>query len=116
MAENEMDAGFRAITGVNAEEETVDVVGVSSWVNPGIVEDNVFIPRPLMEVPPALDEPGTATPDRDDGPDNVEEAGLDRAPAREKDVVGVVVAIDDFAGATVLEVVELKAVASLLRI
>ncbi len=113
MAENEMDAGFRAITGVTgAEDETVDVVGVNSWVNPGIAEDNFFIPRPSVEFPPALDEPGTASPDN--GPDNVEEAGLDRAPANEKDVVGVVVVIDDFAGATVLDVAELRAVASLL--
>ena len=117
MAENEMDAGFRAITGVTgAEGDTVDVVGVSSWVNPGIAEDNFFIPRPSMEFPPALDEPGAATPDRDDVPDNVEEAGLDRAPASEKDVVGVVVVIDDFAGATVLDVAEPRAVASLLWI
>ena len=62
----------------------------------------------------ALDELGTATPDRDDGPDNVEEAGLERAPANEKDVEGVVVVIADFAGATVLDVAELRAVASLL--
>jgi hypothetical protein len=115
MAENEMDAGFRAITGVTgAEDETVDVVGLSSWVNPGIAADNFFIPRPSVEFPPALDEPGTATPDRDDGPDNVEEVGLDRAPANEKDVVGVVVVIDDFAGAAVLDVAALRAVASLL--
>ena len=40
MAENEMEAGFRAITGVNGvEDETVDVVGVSSWVKPGIAAD-----------------------------------------------------------------------------
>ena len=112
-----MDAGFRPMTGVNgAEDETVDVVGVSSWVNPGIAEDNFFIPRPLVEVPPELDEPGTATPARDDVPDNVEEVGLDIAPASEKDVVDVVVVIDDFAGATVLDVVGLRAVASLLWI
>ena len=115
MAENETDAGFRAITGVSgAEDDTVDVVGVSSSLNPGIAADNFFIPRPLEEFPPALDEPGTATPDRDDGPDSVEEAGLDRAPASEPDVVGVVVVIDDFAGATVLDVAELRGVASLL--
>ena len=112
-----MDAGFRPMTGVaGAEDETVDVVGVSSWVNPGIAEDNVFIPRPLVEVPPELDEPGTATPARDDGPDNVEEVGLDRAPASEKDDVDVAVVMDDFAGAAVLDVVELRAVASVLWI
>ena len=117
MAENEMDAGFRAITGVTgAEGETVDVVGVSSCVNSGIAADNFFIPRPFVEFPPALDEPGTATADRDDGPDNVEEVGLDRAPPSEKDVVDVVVVIDDFAGARVLDVAELRAVASLLCI
>ena len=115
MAENEMDAGFRAITWVTgAEGDTVDVVGVSSSVNPGIAADNFFIPRPLVEFPPAFDEPGTATFDRDDGPDSGEEAGLERAPASETDVVGVVVVIDDFAGATVLEVAELWVVASLL--
>ena len=112
-----MDAGFRAMTGVNgAEDETVDVVGVSSWVNPGIVADNFFNPRPLVESTPALDEPDTATPDRGDGPDNVDEDGLDRAPASEKDVVDVVVVIDDFTGAMVLDVVGLRAVASLLWI
>jgi hypothetical protein len=116
MAENEMDAGFRPMTGVNgAEDETVDVVGVSSWVNPGIAADNFFIPRPLVESPTA-DEPDTATPARDDVPDNVEEVGLDRAPASEKDVVDVVVVIDDFTGAMVLDVVGLSAVASLLWI
>ena len=84
-----MDAGFRAITGViGAEGDTVDVVGVNSWVKAGIEADNFFIPRPL-EFPTPLDDPGTV-PDRDDGPDNVEEAGLDRAPASERDVVGVV--------------------------
>ena len=112
-----MDAGFRAITGVNgAEDETVDVVGVSSWVNPGIQADSFFIPRPFVEFPPALDEPGTATADRDDRPGNVEEVGLDRAPASEKDVVDVVVVIEDFAGALVLELVGLRVVASLLWI
>ena len=111
-----MDAGFRPMTGVNgAEDETVDVVGVSSWVNPGIAADNFFIPRPLVEsLTP--DEPDTATPARDDVPDNVEEVGLDRAPASEKDVVDVVVVIDDFTGAMVLDVVGLRAVASLLWI
>ena len=110
-----MDAGFRAITGVTGAEggATVDVVGVSSWVNPGIAADNCFIPRPLVEFPPALDEPGTATADRDDEPDNVEETGLDRAPASERDVVGVVVVRDEFAGATVLDVAELRPVAPL---
>jgi len=49
-------------------------------------------------------------------PDNVEEVGLDRAPASEKDVVDVVVVIDDFTGAMVLDVVGLRAVASLLWI
>ena len=116
MAENEMDAGFRPMTGVNgAEDETVDVVGVCSWGNPGIAADNFFIPRPLVESLTA-DEPDTATPARDDVPDNVEEVGLDRAPASEKDVVDVVVVIDDFTGAMVLDVVGLRAVASLLWI
>ena len=49
-------------------------------------------------------------------PDNVEEVGLDIAPASEKDDVDVVVVMDDFAGATVLDVVGLRAVASLLWI
>ena len=110
-----MDAGFRAIAGVNGVEDvTVDVVGVSSWVNPGIEADNFFIPRPLLEPLPPLEEPGTATPDREAEPEDVEEIGLERAPASEKDVVDVVVAIEDFAGAIVLEVVGLRAVASLL--
>jgi len=106
---------LRAITGVNgAEAETVAVVGVSSWVNSGIAEDSFFIPRPLLEFPPPLDEPGTAIADTGEEPDAVEEVGLERAPATERDVAGVVVVIDDFAGATLLDIAEFRTVASLL--
>jgi hypothetical protein len=61
-----------------------------------------------------LDEPGTATPERADEPDNVEEVGLETAPTAERDAVDVVVVIDGFAGATVVDVAEFRTVASLL--
>jgi hypothetical protein len=62
-----------------------------------------------------LDEPGAATPERGVEPDIVEEVGLERAPATEEDAVGVVVVMDDFAGATVLGVVaEFRTVVSLV--
>ena len=117
-AENEIVAGLRTITGVNGAEgvegETVAVVGARSCVNPGIAADSVFIPRPLLEFPPLLDEPGTATLERADEPDNVEEVGLETAPTAEMDVVDVVVVMDDFTGATVVDVAEFRTVASLL--
>lgn len=110
-----MEAGLRAITGVNgAEGVTVSVGGVSSWVNPGIAEDNFFIPRPFVEFPPPLDEPGTATADRGDDPGSADEVGLDRAPATERDVVDVVIVADDFGRTTALDVPELSTVVSLL--
>jgi hypothetical protein len=115
VAENEMEAGLRAITGANgAEGETVAVGVVRSWVNPGIVADRFFIPRPLLEPPPPLEEPGAATPDRDEKPDDVGVIGLESAPATATDVVDVVVVIDDFVGATVLDAAEFRTVASLL--
>jgi len=58
-----------------------------------------------------LDEPGTATPERGDEPDIVEDVGLETAPATERDVV---VVIDGFAGAPVVDVAEFRAVVSLL--
>jgi hypothetical protein len=61
-----------------------------------------------------LDEPGTATADTGGEPDAVEEVGLERAPATERDVAGVVVVIDDFAGATLLDVAEFRTGVSLL--
>ena len=115
IAENEMEAGLRAITGANgAEGETVAVGEVRSWVNPGIVADRLFIPRPLLEPPPPLEEPGAATPDREAVPDDVGEIGLERPPATARDVVDVVVVIDDFVGAIVLDVAELWTVDSLV--
>jgi hypothetical protein len=99
-----MEVGLRVITGANgAEGVTVAVVGVRSWVNLGIVADRFFIPRPLLEPPPPLDEPEAATPAREVVPDDVDEIGLERAAAA-SDVVDVVVVIDDFVGAMVLDV------------
>jgi hypothetical protein len=119
IAENEIEAGFRAMTGivgagVGAGAGAADVVGVSSWVRPGIAVDSVFIPRPLaLEFPPLLDEPGAATPAMGEGLDAVEEDELERAPASESDAAGVVEVVDDCAGATALDAVEFNDVASL---
>ena len=98
-----------------AGAETVDVVvGVSNWVRPGMAVERVFIPRPPFEFPPALDDPGAATPAMGDGLDDVDEVGLERAPASESDVVGVVMVEEDFAGAMALVAVGFSGVESLL--
>ena len=76
--------------------------------------DSVFRPRPLVELPPVLDELGAATPPSADALDNVEELGLETAPASESDVVGVVVVVEDFVGATPLVVPEVNDVESLV--
>jgi hypothetical protein len=111
MAENDMEAGLRAITGVEeVVVETVVSVGVKSWLRPGILLDSFCTPRPVVELPPLLDEPGAATPDSADRPDDEDCVGLDKAPTAENDVVVVVVEV--FAGATVLVVVEFEDVAS----
>jgi hypothetical protein len=111
MAENDMEAGLRAITGVeDVVVETVVSVGVKSWVRPGILLDSFCIPRPPVEFPPLLDEPGAATPESADRPDDEDCVGLDKAPTAESDVVVVVVEV--IAGATVLVVVEFTDVAS----
>jgi hypothetical protein len=110
MAENDMEAGLRPMTGVDVEVETVGEVGVSSWLSPGILLDSFCIPRPPVELPPLLDEPGAATPDSADRPDDEDCVGLDKAPTAESDVVVVVVEV--FAGATVLVVVEFTDVES----
>jgi hypothetical protein len=62
------------------------------------------MPRPLDELPPLLDELGAASPVIGDRLDDVDVAGLEKAPANDDDVVVVVVEV--FAGATVLDVVE----------
>jgi hypothetical protein len=92
-----------------AADVVVDVVGVSSWVNPGMAVDNFCTPRPFaVELPPELDKPGAAMADSAVMPDDVEGAGLDTAPAKESDVVDVVVAV--------LDAVEVWDVESLLRV
>ena len=109
-----MDAGFRAITGVEdvVGEMAVVVVGVSSWIRPGMAVDSCCIPRPLLGAfPPVVDERPAATPDSADRPDDVDVVGLERAPANESDVVEVV---EVFAGAVVLDVVVFRVVESLV--
>ena len=104
---------MRAITGVDGPEgETVSVVGVRSWVSPGIAADSVFIPRPVVELPPASDNALTGAPDKGADPDDV--VAFERAPAAETDVVEVVVVTDDFVGVTVLDVPEFSTVVSLV--
>ena len=115
MAENEMEAGFRPMTGVAdvvVVGATVVVGDVSIWFSPGIEAESFCMPRPLDELPPVVDEPGAATPDSADRPDDVDVVGLEKAPANDDDVVVVVVEV--FAGATVLDVVEFRVVDSLV--
>jgi hypothetical protein len=67
--------------------------------------DSVFIPRPVDELlPPELDELGAATADSEPA---VPDVGLESAPASDSDVVGAVVLVEVFAGATAVELVEL---------
>ena len=75
-------------------------------MSPGIALDSVFIPRPVDELPPPeLDELGAATADSE--PEAVPDVGLESAPASDSDVVGAVVLVEVFAGATAVELVEL---------
>jgi hypothetical protein len=114
MAENEIEAGLRPMTGVEdvVVGATVVVGDVSIWFSPGMEAESFCMPRPPDELPPVPDEPGAATPDSADRPDAVDVVGLERVPAAESDVVVVVVEL--FAGATVLDVVEFRAVESLV--
>ena len=75
--------------------------------------DSFCMPRPLVEVPPE-EELGAATADSGVGLDNVDEVGLETGPARESDVVVVVVEVG--AGATVLVVAGAMDVESLLAV
>jgi hypothetical protein len=66
--------------------------------------DSVFIPRPLAEPPPEVDELAAATADSE--PEDVLDVGLESAPASGRDVVAAVAVLDIFAGAVVPEAVE----------
>jgi hypothetical protein len=114
MAENDMEAGLPAMTGVDVEVETVGEVGVSIWLSPGITVDSFSTPRPLEEFTPLLDELGAASPDSADGLDDVDDGVFETAPTTESDVVVVVVAV--FVGAAVLVAVKLSEVESFFRI
>ena len=113
MAENDIAAGLRAMTGVALVEgaTVVVVVGVSIWLSPGIAVDSFSTPRPLDLLTPWLAELGAASPDRDEKLDDVDVVGLENAPPSETDEV--VVVLDVFAGA-VLVVVDFSTVESLL--
>ena len=113
MAENEIVAGLRAMTGVAVVEgaTVVVVVGVSIWFSPGIAVDSFCTPRPVDELPPWLDELGAATPDREEKLDDVDVVGLENALPSDSDVVVVVV---DVFGVTALDVVEFRTVESLV--
>jgi hypothetical protein len=70
---------------------TVDVVGVRSWVSPGIAVERFCMPRPLVNaLPPDVEELAAAMPDSVDEGD-VDVVGLERAPANESELVVVVV-------------------------
>jgi len=118
IAENDIDAGLRPMTGVEGVEEVVveEVdVGSSNWVRPGMAVDSLFIPRPPVEFPPLLDEPGVATAETGAELDERDVVGLETAPANDSDVAGAVVVVDvGFVGATVVDAVELWVVESLL--
>ena len=113
MAENDIAAGLRPMTGVAVVDgaTVVVVVGVSIWLSPGIAVDSFSTPRPLDLLPPWLDELGAATPDRDEKLDDVDVVGLENALPSDSDVV--VVVVDDFAGAVPV-VVDFTPVESLL--
>ena len=101
-----MSVGLIPINSAFGAGAAVVVVGANTWVNPGISEDNFCTPRPLVvELLPELDEPGAASPDNGVGLDEVKGVGLDAAPTNERDVVGAVVVVDVFAGATVFDAV-----------
>ena len=69
-----------------------------------------------MELPPELDEPGAAIPESGVGLGDVKGVGLDTAPINESDVVGTVVVVDVFAGATAFDAVGVWEVESLLTL
>ena len=112
MAENEIEAGLRPMTG--AVGVTVVVVGANTWVNPGMAVDNFCTPRPLLEDAPVEEEDELAAA-RPEMLDEVDEVGLDSVPTNDRDVVGTVaVVMEVFAGVMVLDVVEFWDVESLL--
>lgn len=77
--------------------------------------DSLFIPRPPVEFPPLLDDPGAATPATGAGLDEGDVVGRVIVPANDSDVVGTVVVVDAGAnGAGTVEGIELGAVESLL--
>ena len=123
IAENDMDAGLRPMTGVEGVEEVIVVeevdVGSSNWVRPGMAVDSLFIPRPPLEFPefpPLLDEPGAATAETGAEPDERDVVGLETAPANDRDVAGAVVVVDVGFGVTAVDAIELWAVESVLRV
>jgi hypothetical protein len=106
---NEKLVALRLMVGVDVVVDvTVDVVGVSSWVSPGMDEDNFCMPRPLVELPPEMDEPAAAMPDNGDEVEDVVVVGLERAPASDSELVVVVVEV--LVGVLVLDVVPVRVV------
>ena len=91
---------------------TVDVVGVSSWVSPGMAVDNFCRPRPLVELPPDVDEPAPAMPDKGDEVEDVVVVGLETAPASDNELAVVVVEV--LVGVLVLDVVLVRVVTLLV--
>ena len=89
--------------------------GVSIWLNPGMAVDNCCIPRPLFALS-WIDEPGAATAANGNALEGVpvEGAVLNAAP-NDSDVAAVVTDVV-FVGATVVDVLGLRAVESLLRV
>ena len=116
--ENDMDAGLRPMTGVEGGEEVIVVeevdVGSINWVRPGMAVESLFIPRPPLEFPPLLEEPGTATAETGPEPDETDVVGLETAPVNDRDVAGAVVVVDVGFGVTAVDAVELWAVESVL--
>ena len=89
----------------------VDVVGVRSWVSPGIAVERFCMPRPLVNAPPPdVDEPAAAMPDTAE--EDVDLVGLERAPASDRELV--VVVIEVLVGVLVLDVVPVRIVELLL--
>ncbi|HKY71663.1 MAG TPA: hypothetical protein VJL88_07065, partial [Nitrospira sp.] len=70
--------------------------------------DNFCRPRPLVDVPPDVDEPAAAMPDKADEVEDVVVVGLETAPASDSELVVVVVEV--LVGVLVLDVVPVRIV------
>lgn len=102
--------------GADAGAVVVVSVVVSVWVSPGMEVDSLFIPRPPPELPPWLDDPGTAIAEIGVKLDEADAAGLEIAAPNDSDAAGAVVTEVVFVGARALDVLGLDTLESLLTL